>query len=72
MSKEEEKHNPPSQGEKWWAVVRLVLGLLQVIGATVSVSMLIQLGVTAESLSAVALTCLLTTISVIIFGRRKD
>jgi hypothetical protein len=54
-----------------WALVRLVLGLLQMTGAVVSFYLLFSSGMSGLSLSAVVLTCLCTTISVLLFGSRK-
>jgi hypothetical protein len=55
-----------------WAVVRLILGLLQMIGAVFSVTLLVRMGVTTPALIAVALTGVLTTVSVLLFGGRHS
>ena len=72
LPKPAQDRDSPSPHEKAWAVARLVLGLLQVMGATVSVYLLIELGVHALSLGSVAVTCLFTTVSVLLFGRKRD
>jgi hypothetical protein len=55
---------------KVWAIVRIVLGIAQIFGATFSFTLLIQTGVNPLSLGAVIVTGLLTTISVLLFGKR--
>ena len=60
----------PTDAERKWAIVRLVLGLAQVVGAVVSLALLIRTGATAEALTAVAVTGLCTTVSVLLFGAR--
>jgi hypothetical protein len=54
-----------------WAVVRLLLGYLQMTGAIVSAALLLQTGTNTASLGAVVLTCALTTVSVILFGSQR-
>jgi hypothetical protein len=54
-----------------WAVVRLVLGLAQRGGTVVSLILLICTGITTGSLTAVLLTSLCTTVSVLLFGGRR-
>lgn len=51
-------------------ILRLVLGLAQVLGASAAFLLLIQTGVNGLSLGFVVATCLLTTISVLLFGSR--
>ena len=70
--KSEQNGGPPTSREKAWAVVRLVLGFAQMMGATVSVYLLIELGVVPLSLGSVVVTPSLTTLSVLLFGRRKS
>jgi len=53
-----------------WAIVRTVLGVAQVFGASFSFVLLIQTGVNSLTLGAIIITGLLTTISVLLFGRR--
>jgi hypothetical protein len=62
----------PTQSERRWAWVRLVLGLAQMFGAVFSVTLLVRTGVTAVALIAVALTGVLTTVSVLLFGARRS
>ena len=56
--------------EKGWTVVRIVLGLAQVFGATTSIALLLSTGLSQMALVAVAGTCLCTTGSVLLFGAR--
>lgn len=58
-----EKHEPG----KAWAVVRMVLGLAQMMGAEASLYLLLQTGMSTLSLGAVVITRLLTTSSVLLF-----
>lgn len=53
------------------AMVRLVLGMLQMGGTVVSLVLLSLTGVSAVALAAAVGTCMLTTISVLLFGARK-
>jgi hypothetical protein len=62
---------PPTRKEWWWAIVRLALGQLQIVGAVASVCLLLQTGMNERSLTVVAVTCLATTVSVLLFGRRS-
>jgi hypothetical protein len=59
-----------NRGEKGWALVRLTLGMMQMTGAVVSFYLLLRTGMNDLSLSAVAFTCLCTTVSVLLFGGR--
>jgi hypothetical protein len=58
--------------ERTWALVRLLLGCSQIAGATIAFLLLARTGVTALSLAVVVATCTFTTISVLLFGGRKD
>lgn len=53
-----------------WALVRLLLGMAQILGAAFSLGLLITTGLTAASLLAVVLTGICTTLSVLLFGAR--
>jgi hypothetical protein len=64
------KRERPSQ--RRWALLRLVLGFLQVFGASLGVGLLLQTGVTTLSLLVVTLTGLCTTVSVVLFGGRRS
>jgi hypothetical protein len=57
--------------ERRLAMARLVLGFLQIAGAGFSLGLLVKLGVTNLTLTSAAITGLLTTLSVLIFGGRK-
>jgi hypothetical protein len=56
--------------ERRWAVFRIVLGQLQIFGATVALVLLFQVGVTPLSLAVVVATGLCTSVSVLLFGSR--
>jgi hypothetical protein len=58
-------------GAGHWGLVRLALGVLQVCGAALSLALLVQTGITPLSLGAAVSTSLLTTISILLFGRRR-
>ena len=70
MEQVEQSDDPRNPKEKAWAVVRMILGLAQMMGAVGSFYLLVQTGMSVLSLGAVAATCLLTTMSVLLFGRR--
>jgi hypothetical protein len=57
--------------EQKWAPVRLILGNLQIAGATGSFILLAQRGVTPATLAVVVTTSLCTTVSVLRFGGRS-
>ena len=63
-------HAGQQRQERRWAVTRLALGMAQMAGAVISLVLLAHLGVTSLALTAVCLTSLLTTISVLLFGWR--
>jgi len=48
--------------------LRLFLGMLQIAGVGFSLALLLYTGVTTYSLVAVVVTCLVTSVSVLIFG----
>jgi hypothetical protein len=56
--------------ERPWTIIRLTLGVMQMTAAAVALGLLVAGGVTALALILVVLTCLLTTISVVLFGTR--
>ncbi len=53
-----------------WAAVRITLGIAQMVGAAVALVLIMSMGLSALALSAVAITCVLTTVSVLMFGSR--
>lgn len=57
------------RSERRWAIVRLTLGVLQMTGAALALGLLAAGGVTRAALTLVVLTGLMTTISVLLFGR---
>lgn len=60
--------------QRKWAVVRLILGQAQVIGATITLVLLIQTGSSVLTLRAAIVTALLTLASVLLFksGRKAS
>lgn len=59
------------RAERNWAVVRMVLGQIQIVGALVSLILLFQIGVGEATVVAVMATCVATTVSVLLFGARN-
>jgi hypothetical protein len=57
----------PDGRERLWAVVRIVLGLAQVMGATVAAWCLVQTGTSVLTLGAAAVTGLLVIVSKLLF-----
>lgn len=72
MAEPEEAQERAARKERRWAVVRLLLGQFQMIGAVVSLYLLVQTGMSELALGTVLLTCLFTTASVLLFGRERD
>lgn len=64
------KAKPDQARERPWGIARLVLGFLQVFGASLGVGLLFQVGVTRLTLLVIVLTGLCTTASVLLFGGR--
>ena len=50
-----------------WAVVRLILGFLQMFGAAFSVVLIVYIGITPMTLTAVIVTGMFTGISMLLF-----
>ncbi|HZU30222.1 MAG TPA: hypothetical protein VFB79_03850 [Candidatus Angelobacter sp.] len=57
--------NTQTQG---WAIVRLVLGLLQMFGAVFAAVLIVQTGLNSVSIGAAIATGLLTLLSISLFG----
>jgi len=64
------KVKPDQARERPWGIVRLVLGFLQVFGASLGAGLLFHVGVTRLTLLVIVLTGLCTTASVLLFGGR--
>ena len=62
----------PSRKERSWAVVRIVLGQTQMIGAVAGICLLLATGLNAVTLTVVGVTCGLTVVSKLVFGWSKD
>ena len=54
------------------AHLRFALGMSQMAAAVVAVILLVQIGVTPLSLTAVVVTSTLSAVSVMVFGGRRD
>ena len=64
-------HRRDANNDLRWAVVRLVLGIGQMVGAATAVLLMISGGFSELALGAVVVTCVLTTISIVLFGSRR-
>jgi hypothetical protein len=53
-----------------WALIRLTLGCLQMMGAVASLLLFVETGVNTISLASVIVTGLFTTLGVLLFGSR--
>jgi hypothetical protein len=62
----------PSTESVWWGRVRFVLGMAQMAAAVIAVVLLFGVGVTPISLTAVLVASSLTSLSVMLFGSRRD
>jgi hypothetical protein len=51
----------------FWAIVRIILGILQMTGAIVSATLLFRLGLARETIIAVVGTAFFTIISLVLF-----
>jgi hypothetical protein len=58
--------------ERRLGFVHLVLGVLQVFGAALTLTLLVLTGISKLSLGAAIATGLLTTISILLFGGRRS
>ena len=54
-----------------WAIVRLILGLIQIVGATAGLVFLIGTGASRITFAVVGITGLFTVLSRILFGDRR-
>ncbi len=51
--------------------VRFALGMLQMFGVVFSLVLILETGINRLSLAAFVLTCAVSTLSVLLFGRRE-
>jgi arsenate reductase len=58
----------PDRKARAWAKGQFFLGIIQMLGAAVSVFLLVRTGLSTLALSAVVLTCVCTMVSVLLFG----
>lgn len=68
MSAFSERRPTPARGFR--SRLRLLLGNLQMFGACLSLVLLFSTGITKVTATAVVLTCIATSVSVWMFGRR--
>lgn len=60
------------RSEKLWAIVRLILGLLQMFASSMALVLLMNLGTHPVSLAAAGAACALTVTSLLLFrGQRR-
>jgi arsenate reductase (thioredoxin) len=64
-------HEQPDLKTRARAKGQFFLGIIQMLGAVVSLLLLVQTGVSTLALSAVVLTCACTTVSVLLFASRR-
>lgn len=57
--------------ERWPAIGRLALGVAQMSAAAFALGLLASEGVTARALASAVVACTITTVSVLLFGRRS-
>jgi hypothetical protein len=57
----------PTARDKWWALVRIALGVAQVMAATATAYLLVVTGVSTLSVWAIAGTALLVVLSKLLF-----
>ena len=55
-----------------WAILRFALGMAQMFGAVFSLGLLVATGVNQLTLTATITTCLLTVVSILLFGRKSN
>jgi membrane protein insertase Oxa1/YidC/SpoIIIJ len=65
-------HSSRSPDSVWWGRVRFVLGMAQMAASVAAVVLLFGVGVAAISLTAVVVASLLTSLSVMLFGSRRN
>ena len=56
---------------KRWDTLRFTLGMMQMAAATVAAILLVRTGVSMWTLTAAVTACVLTTMSVLMFGTRR-
>jgi hypothetical protein len=62
----------PDDSERRWAVVRIVLGQAQMIGAVVSLVCLLQTGMSALTSGAISITVACLVVSLVLFRKRDQ
>lgn len=62
----------PTKEEKAWAVVRVALGVAQVMAATITVVFLVQSGTSGLTIAATVITLFLIVVSKMVFAREKQ
>ena len=63
----------PEQGKSTrWSELRFFMGHFQMFGATVSLALLLWMGIVRETIIAVSITFAVTTLSLLLWGRKSD
>jgi hypothetical protein len=70
MSGTKPDQTPISREVRAWAIVRFVLGVLQMVASAAAILLLILTGVNSTSLSIAVLAGTFTSISLLLFGGR--
>ncbi len=52
--------------------LRVLLGIFQMAGVICTITLLLRTGVNTVSLASTVVTCLLTSVSVLVFGSHRD
>ena len=60
----------PSHSHVWKQRLRFALGMLQMFGVVFTLVVIVETGLNKVSLAATVLTCGVTSLSVVLFGRR--
>lgn len=71
-AKETPTATKPARVDRRAAILRLALGVAQMSAAAFALGLLASEGVTARALAAAVIACTLTTVSVLLFGRRRS
>ena len=59
-------------GPRGWTIVRFALGAAQIGAATFGLALLVRRGMTNGVIACVLVACVLTSVSVLLFGGRRS
>lgn len=68
----ERRDEPPSRSKVAWTVVRVILGLAQMVGASASLILLLLTGVNAWSIGGAVITSIITLTSILLFRSCRE